>query len=232
MLAALCLFTTTTTTTLFPLLAGADAIKSRTTNPALNAALKAAASNFDRQALLPSNDDWVYDFNLHPNFNSPTGAVLIADAPSFPALTTHGMTISLLKLAACGMLPPHLHPRATNLVTAVTGNTTTYMIAENGVRPVVTQLTPMKMTIFPAGSLHSMQNNDCNPALLISALNSEDTGTNNILPSLWDMPWDIIQAAFGNAGLDTQSTGGNIPAVGTGAIIGSAECKKRCGIQD
>lgn len=237
-------------TTILPLLVAADT-KSRTVNPALNAQLKAAASNFDRQALLPSNSDWVYDFSLHPNYNSPTGAVLIADAASFPALTTQGMTISLLKLAGCGMLPPHLHPRAANLVTAITGNTTTYMMGENGVRTVQTELTPMKMTIFPKGSLHTMQNNgmltyllrsdmmeqrlmkiDCEPALLISALNTEDTGTINILPSLWKVPSDIIQAAFGSDGMNTQAAGGNIPAVGTGAIIGSAECKKRCGIKD
>jgi hypothetical protein len=52
-----------------------------------------------------------------------------------------------------------LHPRATNMVTAITGNTTTYMMGENGVKTVVTELTPMKMTIFPKGSLHTMQNN-------------------------------------------------------------------------
>jgi hypothetical protein len=152
--------------TVLPLLVAADPTRSRTVNPALNAQLKAAVSNFDRQAILSSNSDWVYDFSLHPNFNSPTGAVLVADAASFPALTTQGMTISMLKLAGCGMLPPHLHPRATNLVTAITGNTTTYMIGENGVKTVVTELTPMKMTIFPAGSLHTMQNNGMLPPFL------------------------------------------------------------------
>lgn len=155
MFTQLCFFITT-----FPLLVAAQATtKSRTLNPELNAKLKVAASNFDRQALLPSDKDWVYDFNEHPNYNSPTGAVLIADAASFPALTTHGMTVSILKLAGCGMLPPHLHPRAANLVTAINGSTTTWMIGENGVKTVTTVLTAMKMTIFPAGSLHMMQNN-------------------------------------------------------------------------
>jgi hypothetical protein len=73
---------------------------------------------------------------------------------------------------------------------------------------------------------------DCEPALLVSALNTEDTGTLNILPSLYTVPSDIIAAAFGADGMDTQSVGGNIPAPGTGAIIGSAECKKRCGIKN
>ena len=47
------------------------------------------------------------------------------------------------------------------------------------------------------------------------------------------MPQDIIGAAFGNAAAldDAQKVGGQIPLVGTGAIIGSKECKKKCGIE-
>jgi hypothetical protein len=73
---------------------------------------------------------------------------------------------------------------------------------------------------------------DCEPAILISALNSEDPGTLNILPALWTVPKDIIQAAFGASGMNTQDMGEKVPSVGTGAIIGSTECKKRCGIED
>jgi hypothetical protein len=145
-------------TALLPILVAAET-RSRTINPALNAQLKSSATNFDRQALLQENSDWIYDFSQHPNFNNPNGAVIVADAASFPALTSQGMTISMLRLVGCGMLPPHLHPRATNLVTAITGNTTTWMIGENGVKTVETVLTPMKMTVFPMGSLHAMQNN-------------------------------------------------------------------------
>lgn len=71
---------------------------------------------------------------------------------------------------------------------------------------------------------------DCTPSLLLSALNSDDSGTLNILPALWNVPQDIIDAAFGDASMNTADMGKGIPAVGTGAIIGSAECKKRCGI--
>jgi hypothetical protein len=72
---------------------------------------------------------------------------------------------------------------------------------------------------------------DCTPSLLISALNNEDSGTLNILPSLWSVPADIIQAGFNDPSIDTADLGRNIPEVGTGAIIGSEECKKRCNIQ-
>lgn len=133
--------------------------RSRTVNPDLNARLKTAATNFDRQALLADDSAWRYDFDQHPNYNSAVGAVITADAATFPALTGLGISIALLKLAPCGMLPPHLHPRATNLVTAIRGNTTSWMIGENGVKTHRVDLTPMRMTIFPQGSLHVMQNN-------------------------------------------------------------------------
>ncbi|KAH8727802.1 RmlC-like cupin domain-containing protein [Phaeosphaeriaceae sp. PMI808] len=216
---------------ILPLMVAAQS-KSRTANTALNAALTSAATNFDRHALLSNDSDWYFDFNQHPNYNSSNGAVVIADAASMPALMGQGISISLLKLAACGLLPPHVHPRATNLVTAITGNTTSWMIAENGVKTQRVNLKPMRMTIFPIGSLHVMQNNDCEPAILISALSSDDSGTLNILPALWSVPQDIIRAGFGDATLNTQDLGRDIPGIGTGDIIGSEECKKRCGLSN
>jgi hypothetical protein len=71
---------------------------------------------------------------------------------------------------------------------------------------------------------------DCEPALLLSALSSEDSGTLNMLPALWTVPQDIIQAGFNKPGLNTQDLGKDIPEVGTGAIIGSFECRNRCGL--
>lgn len=56
------------------------------------------------------------------------------------------------------MLPPHFHPRASNSVVAVKGNTTTYMYEENGARLVTEILTPGHATIFPHASLHMMMN--------------------------------------------------------------------------
>lgn len=65
----------------------------------------------------------------------------------------------MLNLAPCGMLPPHYHPRASNYVVAVRGNTTTFMYEENGAELVTETLLPGQMTIFPMGSMHMMVNN-------------------------------------------------------------------------
>lgn len=132
----------------------------KTVNPGLNARLKTAATTLDKHAILDTNEAWTYDFNAaQPEDAFKPGSVKNANAATFPALTGIGMTLAQLNLGPCAMLPPHLHPRAANLVMAITGNTTTYMVNENGVRTVTTTLTPGVMTIFPKGSLHSMQNN-------------------------------------------------------------------------
>ncbi|KAF2268616.1 RmlC-like cupin, partial [Lojkania enalia] len=196
-------------------------------NRDLNAKLKLAATNLERMALLPSNSDWTFDFNYRIDFNP--GSVVNANAATFPALTGLGMTVAMLNLGPCAMLAPHYHPRGTNLVVAISGNTTTYMVAENGANTITTNLKPGMMTIFPDGSLHTMQNNGCDNAILLSALNSEDTGTTNIFNAAFGgIPAGILAAALGDRGLHVQDIGQRIPDVGSGSILGTDECAKRC----
>jgi hypothetical protein len=137
------------------------------------------------------------------------------------------------------------------LVVAVEGTTNTYMIEENGARLVSETLTPGKMTIFPRRSLHSMQNTGalflpvlllehrltatlagCGNASLILALNLEGPGTHSVFNGLYGLPDEIILAAYGGANeayiLNADSIRGVLPPVGTGSIIGSAECLAAC----
>jgi oxalate decarboxylase/phosphoglucose isomerase-like protein (cupin superfamily) len=132
----------------------------KTNDQDLVSRLKLAATVYDKHQILTKDEDWVYDFNsAQPADSFKPGSVKNANAATFPAMTGHGMTVSQLNLGPCAMLPAHYHPRATNMVMAITGNTTTWMVNENGVRTVTTTLTPGKMTIFPTGSIHCMQNN-------------------------------------------------------------------------
>lgn len=129
-----------------------------TRNADLVAKLRMAASNKDRAALLPNNDDWKFDFSKQADYSYSPGSVISANVASFPAAVGHGLTVAMLSLGPCAMLPPHYHPRAANWVTAIEGTTKTWMIQENGVKPIEVVLEPYQMTIFPAGSLHTMQN--------------------------------------------------------------------------
>ena len=99
-----------------------------TRNPELVAKLRMAATHKDRAALLPKNEDWFFDFTAQPSYTYSPGSVVSANVAAFPAAVGHGLTVAMLSLGPCAMLAPHLHPRASNWVTAIEGTTKTWMI--------------------------------------------------------------------------------------------------------
>lgn len=102
------------------------------TNPDLVAKLKMANTALDRAKLLPKDSDWLFDFTTQDKYTFSPGGVVNANAATFPATVGNGLTLAMLNLGPCSMLPPHIHPRASNFVVAVSGTTETYMIMENG----------------------------------------------------------------------------------------------------
>lgn len=250
-------------TALLPFVLAVDA----PVNPSLIGQIRLATTHVERINLV--KDDFVFDFKKHKFYSYSPGGVVNANAATFPAAEGEGLTMAWLALGPCAMLPAHYHPRATNFVVAIEGDTTTWMVPENGGPVIKTDLSPGKMTIFPKGSLHTMQNfselhlfyssnglfhppsrpfhpsenggdiedpepvpltevtsflTGCNNSTLISALNSEDAGTHNILNGLYSFPADMVGAAFGGEA----PKGDGIPPVGSGAALGSAECRKKC----
>lgn len=133
----------------------------------------------------------------------------------------------MLNLGPCSMLPPHIHPRATNFVVAVSGTTQTYMIAENGARTVTETLKSGQMTIFPQASVHTMMNIGCENAQLISALNSDDSGTTNLANTFFSLPQNISGTVLGG-GISVSNVFGRVPPVGTGSTWGPEECIAAC----
>jgi oxalate decarboxylase/phosphoglucose isomerase-like protein (cupin superfamily) len=125
------------------------------------------------------------------------------------------------------MLPPHIHPRATNYVVAISGTTQTSMINENGARTVTEILQAGQMTIFPQGSVHTMMNIGCENAQLVSALNSDDSGTTNLANAFFSLPGNITNTIIGG-GLNAQAIDGRIPSVGTGSNFGPEACIAAC----
>ena len=196
-------------------------------DPTLVAKLRMANTNLDRMKLLPNNDDWLFDFTKQDKYTFTPGGVVNANAATFPATVGQGMTMAMLNLGPCSMLPPHLHPRATNYVVAVSGTTQTIMINENGAQTITEILTPGKMTIFPQASVHTMMNMGCENAQLISALNSDDTGTTNLANAFFSLPGNFTGPVIGNT-VNYQAIDGTIPAFGTGSNYGPEQCIAAC----
>ena len=65
----------------------------KTRDPGKIAQLNSAASQLDRQALLPTDDDWLFDFNIQqPYYTFAPGGVTNMNAATFPAAKGNGMT--------------------------------------------------------------------------------------------------------------------------------------------
>lgn len=69
---------------------------------------------------------------------------------------------------------------------------------------------------------------ECTNTQLVSALNSDDTGTHNVANGLFSLPANFLQAVFGDSIGSFNSTKGSIPAVGSGSIYGDKACIARC----
>jgi hypothetical protein len=62
-------------------------------NPELTQKLRMANTNLDRMKLLPSNDDWFFDFTKQEKYTFAPGGVINANAATFPATAGLGMTL-------------------------------------------------------------------------------------------------------------------------------------------
>jgi hypothetical protein len=83
----------------------------KTVNPTLDQQLFEAPTNLDRLALLPDDQEWVFDFTAQPFYTFAPGGVINANAATFPATKGLGLTMAVLNLGPCSMLPPHLRKR-------------------------------------------------------------------------------------------------------------------------
>src|ERR1700743_2807584 len=84
----------------------------KTVNPTLDQQLFEAPTNLDRLALLPDEQEWFFDFPAQPFYTFAPGGVINANAATFPATKGLGLTMAVLNLGPCSMLPPHLRKRA------------------------------------------------------------------------------------------------------------------------
>lgn len=206
-------------------------VADRSQNPTLIDNLRMGGTQLDRLDLLPSDaNDWTFDFHAQKGYSFSPASVVTANTANFPTVIGNKLSVAMIQLGPCGMLPPHFHPRAANYVLAVAGETHTYAIEENDARIMATVLTPGKMTIFPQGAIHTMMNRACEPAQLVSALSDEDQGTTNLLNNLFRLPEDFVQAAFGWRDMDVNETGSRVPKIGFNGVPGAFDCYAACNI--
>ncbi|KAJ7686953.1 RmlC-like cupin domain-containing protein [Mycena rosella] len=177
----------------------------------------------------------VFDFSLQaPAPGAEGGSILLATVDDFPILEELGISGAVSFIEPCGLNIPHLHPRASEILTVIEGILDTGFVQENGFNTVVeTELGQYQATVFPMGSMHYQQNPTCSPAAFVAGLSSEDPGRSDIALSFWMLPSDIVNATLG---FPNTIGGGNIDEwrahLPVNLAAGVDSCLQACGLSE
>ncbi|XP_026665237.2 putative germin-like protein 2-1 [Phoenix dactylifera] len=101
--------------------------------------------------------------------------VTLLDVTQIPGLNTLGISVARLDFAPYGFLPPHTHPRATELLTLLEGTLYVGFVASNN-QLFTKVLNKGDVFVFPQGLIHFQFNKGKTNAVAISGLSSQNPG--------------------------------------------------------
>jgi oxalate decarboxylase/phosphoglucose isomerase-like protein (cupin superfamily) len=133
--------------------------------------------------------------------------------------------MSLSKVHPCGVVLPHIHPRAAQIYYIIKGKFELGFIQENDASFVQQTIQEGQGTIFPQGSIHYFINTECQEASLVAVANSDDPGRTDVVDALFKvLPESIVIAALGGQKSNINKT--QIQTVDPAK--GTQECRRRC----
>ncbi|KAF3616931.1 Germin-like protein subfamily 1 member 14 [Capsicum annuum] len=107
--------------------------------------------------------------------------VKLADINSLPGLNTLGISLVRADFAPYGLIPPHTHPRGTEIIVVLEGTLYVGFLAPDTMNPFKTQsftkiLSKGDVFVFPQGLIHFQYNVGHTNATVLGALNSQNAG--------------------------------------------------------
>jgi len=121
--------------------------------------------------------------------SSDTGGIRAATNPqNFPAVRTQGLSVVRFKMVPCGSNLPHTHPRASEVLSLLSGGPLQVGFVDTTGASFIDILYPGDLTVFPRGVLHFELNVGNVEAEYLSALNSENPGTLTSSEALFRIP--------------------------------------------
>lgn len=151
----------------------------------------AISSHFTTSALAKAGNTKANPFGFN---------VTLTNIANLPGLNTMGLTMARIDLAELGLVPPHSHPRASEVTICLRGtilvgfvDTTNALFAQ--------QLRAGDSFVFPKGLIHFLYNLDpTSSALAVSGLSSQNPGA-QIAPlaaftSKPNLPDEVLLKAF------------------------------------
>ncbi|XP_050905621.1 germin-like protein subfamily 1 member 1 [Lathyrus oleraceus] len=159
---------------------------------------QATSSHFATSSLSkPGNTTNMFGFSV-----TPTSPV------NLPGLNTLGLTLVRVDIAGNGIVPPHSHPRASEVTTCLKGLLLVGFVDTSN-RAFTQNLGPGESFVFPKGLVHFLYNRDSKePAIAISGLNSQNPGAQiasiATFASKPFIPNEILKKAFQISGQEVE----------------------------
>ncbi|XP_052173482.1 germin-like protein subfamily 1 member 1 [Diospyros lotus] len=126
--------------------------------------------------------------------------VSLTTTRNLPGLNTQGLAMARVDFAARGIVPPHAHPRASEVTICIQGsilvgfiNTTNHLFTQ--------QLRAGDSFVFPKGLVHFLYNVDAmTPAVAVAGLNSQNPGAQLVSLATFAtkpaIPDEVVERAF------------------------------------
>ncbi|XP_022146354.1 germin-like protein subfamily 2 member 4 [Momordica charantia] len=131
--------------------------------------------------------------------NSVGSAVTAANVDKIPGLNTLGVSLARVDYSPAGGLnPPHVHPRATEIVFVLDGELDVGFITTAN-KLVAKTIKKGEVFVFPKGLLHFQRNSKDKPASVIAAFNSQLPGTQSVAAALFGASPAVDDAVLAGA---------------------------------
>ncbi|KAL8211564.1 hypothetical protein R6Q57_006001 [Mikania cordata] len=126
--------------------------------------------------------------------------VTLTTIRNLPGMNTLGLTMARVDIAGNGLVPPHTHPRASEVTILVKGSLLVGFVDTSN-RLFTQQLREGEAFVFPKGLMHFLYNLDSKAsALAISGLTSQNPGAQLASASTFttkpNIPDEILKKAF------------------------------------
>ncbi|KAL5838956.1 hypothetical protein ACOSQ4_011564 [Xanthoceras sorbifolium] len=141
-------------------------------------------------------------FHVAGNTSNPLGSrVTLVSVTQIPGVNTLGISMNRIDYAPWGVVPPHTHPRASEILTVIEGTILVGFVTSNPDNRLISKiLYKGDVFVFPVGLVHFQRSWSNQNAVSISGLSSQNPGVITVAnavfgsnPSIAD---DLLAKAF------------------------------------
>ncbi|CAN0914432.1 Putative germin-like protein 2-1 [Linum grandiflorum] len=153
-------------------------------------------------ANVDANDFFFSGLRFPGNTSNPVGSkVTPAFVTQLPGLNGLGISMVRVDYAPWGLNPPHVHPRATEVLTVIKGTLEVGFVTSNPENRLITRIINKgDVFVFPIGLVHFQRNIGRGHAKAVSGLSSPNPGIVRIAESVFgsnpEISPDILAKAF------------------------------------